>query len=391
MTGPEGPSRFPVDTFPPRLALFCLAVAEHTQTPPELAGCAMLGALSTVALGGRVDAGGWMEELTLFMLVVMGPAQRKSSVMRAVLAPLEDLDRERRAELRDDVERVKTRLDALDRRKQQLLAAHAKQDDRQERDKLMGEIDEIDHETGQIQEPHHYRRLASDATPEVLGTLLSRHGRISVLASEAPFLDNLLGRYADGAPNLHLTCQAYEGEPTIIDRRRGVEEIPRPLLTIMLAVQEHHLPKLIEHPVAQSQGLVSRFLFVTPPSLVGRRQINTPPVPQDLANDWADVLRHVHTLLSTATGDGTDKTPDSEGSVGSVARRLKERERTLLFFSVSLLERERSSTRSGRCRSRSSATAASWRTSRRGRTGTPVGSRSSRRCFTWPAVTAPAR
>jgi hypothetical protein len=301
-------------------------VAETTQTAPEMAACAMLGALSAVSLGIEVDAGGWREELPLYLLVVMGPAQRKSSVMGHILRPLEQLDRERREDMYDDVKKAETRIDAYQKRKQQLLSAQGNANDAEERERLLEEIDEIDRQLRELGEPHHFRRLASDATPEVLGTLLAAHGRIAVLASEAAFLDNLLGRYAEGSPNLHLVCQAYEGERAIIDRRRGVEEIDRPLLTVMLAVQEHHLPKLIEHPVAQSQGLVSRFLFATPRSRVGSRAIHAPQVPTDLQEDWANTLRTIDNLLKPATGDESDKSHSNGSSGSSVANRLIKRE-----------------------------------------------------------------
>lgn len=317
---------FPIDAFPARLALFCEAVAEATQTAPEMAACAMLGALSAVSLGIEVDAGGWREELALYLLVVMGPAQRKSSVMGHILRPLELLDRECREDGYEAVKKAETRINAHEKRKQQLFSAQGNTNDQEERERLLEEIDDIDRQLRDLGEPHHYRRLASDATPEVLGTLLAVHGRIAVLASEAAFLDNLLGRYAEGSPNLHLVCQAYEGERAIIDRRRGVEEIDRPLLTIMLAVQEHHLPKLIEHPVAQSQGLVSRFLFATPRSRVGTRVIHAPQVPNDLQEEWANTLRTIDKLLKPAMGDESDTNHKSGGFSDSVANRLIKRE-----------------------------------------------------------------
>jgi replicative DNA helicase len=289
---------FPLDAFPPRLHLFCEAVAQHTQTPPELAACAMLGALSSAALGIKVDAGEWREELALFLLVVMGPANRKSSVMEIVIGPLRELERERRSQMKDDVAHARSRKEGAEQRRRQLLGAYAKAQDAAERAVAMDDIAEVDRELADIGEPHPFRLLASDATAEALAGLLSTHGKIAILASEGAFLDNLVGgRYSEGSANLHLTLQAYAGEPFTIDRRgRGAEEIERPLLTVTLAVQDHYLPQLIEHPVARGQGLVSRFMFVTPVSRVGRRSIRTDPVPAELSDDWLGALERIQTL-----------------------------------------------------------------------------------------------
>jgi hypothetical protein len=66
------------------------AVAEFTQTPPDLAGCIALAALSTAA-GGRTEVevrGSWREPVNLFTVVVLPPGSRKSAVFTALIRPL---------------------------------------------------------------------------------------------------------------------------------------------------------------------------------------------------------------------------------------------------------------------------------------------------------------
>ena len=63
------------------LALYAENVAEHTQTPVDVAAVVMLGVLSTAALGLRVDVWWGTEELSLYVLLTAISGDRKSSVM----------------------------------------------------------------------------------------------------------------------------------------------------------------------------------------------------------------------------------------------------------------------------------------------------------------------
>jgi len=82
--------RFPVDALPAWVGDQVAAVAEFTQTPPDLAGSVALAALSTAA-GGRARVQirpGWVEPVNLFTVVAMPPGSRKSAVFAAMTAPL---------------------------------------------------------------------------------------------------------------------------------------------------------------------------------------------------------------------------------------------------------------------------------------------------------------
>jgi hypothetical protein len=81
---------FPVDALPGWVGDQVAAVAEATQTPPDLAGCIALAALSTAA-GGRARVQvhqGWIEPVNIYTVVAMPPGSRKSAVFAAMIAPL---------------------------------------------------------------------------------------------------------------------------------------------------------------------------------------------------------------------------------------------------------------------------------------------------------------
>ena len=81
-----GTAAFPVDALPSWVADQVAAIAEFTQTPPDLAGCVALAALSTAA-GGRATVEirpGWREPLNIFTAVAMPPGSHKSAVFAAI-------------------------------------------------------------------------------------------------------------------------------------------------------------------------------------------------------------------------------------------------------------------------------------------------------------------
>jgi Protein of unknown function (DUF3987)/Toprim-like len=316
---------FPVDALPRTIAEWATAVAEESQTPVDLPAMAGLGVLSAAALGaGPVDCGQWEEELALYVLVSMPSGDRKSTVLRAAVAPLRTIERELREAAAPDVRANRTRVEVLEKRKAELAKQLARESDDSICQQLEGELMAADEEVAEIGEPTLPRLLADDATPEALGGLLARHGSIAVIAAESALLDNLVaGKYSErGTPNLHLACSAYGGESTMIDRRsRDPEEIERPLMTIALAVQPHVLDALVSHPVARQQGLVARFAYAMPSTRLGRRRIDASTVPDSIRDGWASIVRHVYESAKTA--DKTDKTPpltpSGQGFVSSVS------------------------------------------------------------------------
>jgi replicative DNA helicase len=295
--GQQGPP-FPLEALGDKLAEFVRAISVETQTPPDLAALAALAVLSAAALGSAVvDCGTWEEELSLYIMVAMPSGDRKSAVLRSVIAPLRQLERETRDESSERVRSQRSRRKTLQAREQRTVRKIGEVDAIEERVILENELEEIAADLERLGEPVTPRLLADDATPEALGGLLAVHPRLAILAAEAPILDNVMGRYSDsaGAANLHLICKAYTGEEARVDRRgRDPEQLDRPLLTILLATQPHVLQRLIEHPTARAQGLVGRFAYSVPESRLGNRLIDPPGVPPQLHSSWSRIVRNVY-------------------------------------------------------------------------------------------------
>ena len=149
------------------------------------------------------------------------------------------------------------------------------------------------------------RWLVDDATPEALAGLLATYGRIALLSPEGDVFDQMAGRYNQTAgPNLGVYLKGHAGDLLKVDRRgRPPEYVERPCLTIGLTVQPEILRGLAGRPGFGGRGLLARFLYSLPESLMGRRQAGSPPVLQATADRYTLELQALAATLVVPAGD----------------------------------------------------------------------------------------
>jgi replicative DNA helicase len=296
---------FPVEVLPGWLGEYVAAVATATQTPPDLAGMLALAVLATVAAGSIEvqPRPGWHEPLCLFVAVGMDAGARKSSVFTAMTRPLAHFERQQATAALPAITETATL-----RRIAEQAAAHAEAAaskaplDRAE--EAQAEAVARAAEAANLHVPSVPRWLADDATPEALAGLLATYGRIALLSPEGDVFDQMAGRYNQSAgPNLGVYLKGHAGDLLKVDRRgRPPEYVERPCLTIGLAVQPEVLRGLTDRPGFRGRGLLARFLYSLPESLVGRRQPGVPPVPSRVAERYTVELQALADSLATPAG-----------------------------------------------------------------------------------------
>ena len=216
------------------------------------------------------------------------------------------------------------------------------------------------------------RWLVDDATPEALAGLLATYGRIALLSPEGDVFDQMAGRYNQQVgPNLGVYLKGHAGDLLRVDRRgRPPEYVERPCLTIGLAVQPEVLRGLAGRPGFGGRGLLARFLYSLPASLVGHRQAGAPSVPEAVADRYA---RELHALAASLT---TPAEPTSAEGPSLLA-----------------LDQEAAELRSPLSKTWSPAwppAAATWPTWPAGRPSSPAPPAASPASCTWRAISATA-
>ena len=286
------PARFPVDALPGWIAAMVAAVAEFTQTPPDLAGCIALAALSTAA-GGLAEVevrGSWREPVNLFTVVVLPPGSRKSAVFAALIRPLLAAEANLIEAARPTIVEAELALRVATKAAERAANAAANAD-AAARDRLLADAAVEAMTAESIAVPPLPRLVADDVTSEQAASLLAeQRGRLAVLSPEGGIFATLAGRYS-GAPNLEVFLKGHAGDMLRVDRRsRPAEHVDRPALTLGLAVQPEVLRDIAQMPGFRGKGLLARILFAVPENTVGRRRVGADPVPDVVAEAYANNL-----------------------------------------------------------------------------------------------------
>jgi len=297
---------FPVEVLPGWLEEYVAAVATATQTPPDLAGMLALAVLATLA-AGTVEVEprpGWREPLCLFIGVGMDAGSRKSGVFTALTRPVADFERQQAAAALPGITETAVLRRIADQAAATAEAAAGKAP-ASHQEQARAEAIARAAEASSLVVPPIPRWLVDDATPEALAGLLAVYGRIALLSPEGDVFDQMAGRYNQTAgPNLGVYLKGHAGDLLKVDRRgRPPEYVERPCLTIGLAVQPEVLRGLASRPGFGGRGLLARFLYSLPESLVGRRQSGAPPVLPAVADRYALELQALAASLAVPAGD----------------------------------------------------------------------------------------
>ncbi len=127
------------------------------------------------------------------------------------------------------------------------------------------------------------------------------------MSAEGGLFEIMAGRYAkDAAPNLDVFLKGHAGDTIRVDRvGRAPEFVPAPALTLALTVQPEVIRGLAGRSGFRGRGLLARFWYGLPASLVGRRRINPPPIPEATRAAWARLVGYVLGLRPLTTADGS--------------------------------------------------------------------------------------
>lgn len=284
LDGRDLPPSFPVDALPRWLRAWATAQALALQVPVDMAAMLAVGTLAAVVqrvADVRIRLG-WEVPTSMWIVVALPSADRKSPTFRRATAPAAQWERDQECAM-----------------KPAIVAATAKRAAAQKAQRGVTDPEQaaaLAAAAEAIPVPIPPRIVADDVTPEILAKLLGEHGSIAVMASEGCGLfDGLAGRYRDGkGPTYATFLQGKGGDRILVDRvGRQSTRIESPRLTIVTTTQPDALGDLAAISRSRGTGLIARFAFVLPPSMAGRCQIRPPPVPDDVASEYDSRIRRI--------------------------------------------------------------------------------------------------
>ena len=286
---------FPLEALPQVIHDYIAALSVHTQTSVDMAASIALGALAVCVQGKYVVEGkaGYTEPLSLYVVVIASPGERKSAVMQEVVGPIRRYEKLMNERLEPELRENRTKRKELQRQ----ISRLEKRLERTEDNEMELELRHCEYQLEDFPELKPVRYYADDCTPEALTSLLcANNGIFSVLSSEGGIFDILAGRY-NRKPNLETWLKGHCGDEIRVDRRgREPEYIPRPTLSAVLTVQPSVLSEIMGNDTMEGRGLLARFLYCSPPSLIGKRSFLTPPIPEGTAASYELLLHQLMEL-----------------------------------------------------------------------------------------------
>ena len=271
------------------------ALSVSTQTPIEMA--ALLGmaiASATVCNVARVRGhGDHVEPAPVWCLVLCEPAARKSAVVKELLAPVMEWEKQQAADLGPSIAAAVQRR-RIDERRLKALEENAARADAAKAADLTDEAVELAKTIAAEPVPTPPTLLVSEPTPEALSRHMAmNHGRALLASAEADALDIMQGRYS-GTRNYGIMLKGHAGDPVRAARvGRAGDVIDSPALAVAMCVQPQAVRDLWADPHAEGRGLLARFAVVLPDDRIGRREVRPPRVPEAVRVKWSSAIRRM--------------------------------------------------------------------------------------------------
>ena len=285
---------FPVDTLPLWLRDWVTALATALQCPvdlPAMLGLAVLALCAAKRYKAHVVQG-WDEPLNLYVAVALKPGESKSPAFAAAIRPVSNFVTEERRRTDPEIRAAIARADVAAKRADHLKTRAAKASAPEEYAKSLALVEEAVLEHAAIEVPVHLRLVLDDVTSESLEAVLRQQGgRIALMSDEGGPFELMGGRYSNGVPNIDVYLKGHNGGNITTDRigREG-GTIREPAITIGLAIQPDVITSLRDKKGFRGRGLLARFLWSIPESLVGRRAPDAPPVPLEVSQAYDDAV-----------------------------------------------------------------------------------------------------
>ena len=289
---------FPVDALPDVIRRYVSAVAEHSQTAPDMAAVISLGVLAICLQGKYKVEGtpGYYEPLSLYTVVIAAPGERKSSVMRDMTKYLYEYEQEYNQARSSEIRENRQQRESLERQ----IAGIQKKLERAENRELELELRHLQGQLEDTPDLKPVRFFADDCSSEALTSLMAANGGVfSVISTEGGIFDVMAGRYSNKA-NIDIWLKGHCGDAIYVDRMtRDPECILHPALSAILSIQPSVLDEIMSNTTMTGRGLIARFLYSSPPSRIGGRTFRTPSVSPEVSAAYRNLIFHLMALPIT--------------------------------------------------------------------------------------------
>jgi hypothetical protein len=231
--------------------------------------------------------------VALYLAPLSPPGSMKSAVLSLMKAPLAAQQRDLSKDLEVQRQKLEAYQAAAQAKKAALAKAAAENRSQEDRGRLETDLRTLNTAATDL------RRLLAAGTTVVFGGDLTAEalaaraaanlGPVAVLSAEGGLIENLAGRYNDGAANTEFVNSAYDCEEYTRERiGSGSQQIERPWVSLLLVVQPDLLATILGSPHMRRRGFMQRIWFASVPHAPYRTRHTLGAVSELLLSEWAD-------------------------------------------------------------------------------------------------------
>jgi len=284
---------WPSSAFPEPFESFAKELARSSETPIELSSMITLSAVAAIAQKNyevQIKAD-YTEPLNIWVAAILPPSSRKSRIYSVITKPLREWETEQKQAKIPIVNSINSKRKTIEARLKHLRSNAAKAKDENDFLAYQQKIEKLEEELPNV--PTFPQIWTGDVTPEHLGTIMAANDEaMAVLSDEGGIFDILGGLYSDGRANIDLFLQSHAASSVRVDRgSRPPVLMQRPVLTMGLTVQPETVSTICKNKTFRGRGLLGRFLYVIPPSNIGKRKLDVPPMSDDIRREYEDAIK----------------------------------------------------------------------------------------------------
>ena len=301
----ENPT-FPAEELSDILRNMAVGISESLQVAVDMPAAALLTVAAICAQKKFVinPKPGWIEPVNLYTAIVALPSERKSPVLSKVMVPVHAFTRAENERRRPIIEEYATKKDILERRIENMKKATASVGKKGAAPVTSDDVTMLQRELSDLERDavDYINLVSDDTTTEVLALNMEKNGeKMGLVSSEGGIFNTLAGLYSGGIANFDIFLKSYSGDYYKSSRMtRAKVELTEPALTVLLMVQQSVLEAIMQNNEFKGRGLLARFLYSIPDSLVGHRSYDTGDVPEEFAAEYNNL---VVSLLSLPDGE----------------------------------------------------------------------------------------
>ena len=299
--GFSGNVKTQIQTFNPELIpdlnQFIRAVSESLQVDFGMVAPAVLTTVAS-ALQKKCIVhlqGDHVESPNLYTVIVAEASERKSPTMKAITKPIYEYEQQLNEEKQPEISAYKTKKSILERKVKALTDKSIKNNGSKSKDNVsIEDIIAAQQELDELEEVAPVTLIADDTTSEALIRLMGQNEeRIAIMSTEGGIFGSIAGRYSKEA-NMDIYLKGYSGDPLRESRmgRKG-QTLNEPLLTVLIYVQPVVIQEVMSNAEFVGRGLPARFLYVYPPSMIGRRKYEVEAIPEYRKDEMWNVLNRL--------------------------------------------------------------------------------------------------